>query len=97
MKSLYRIALAATFVFSFVSCDDFLDSEPQSAVDPDRYFTEVSQLQAYADEIYPRVLPGSNRGYYETDDQYTDNQISEVAPDRFFEGQWKVPYSEGNW
>ena len=34
MKSLYRIALAATFVFSFVSCDDFLDSEPQSAVDP---------------------------------------------------------------
>jgi len=79
------------------ACDDFLDSEPKSSVDPDKYFTEASQLQAYADEIYPRILPGSNYGYYGTDDQYTDNQIPETAPDRFFEGQWKVPYSEGNW
>ena len=97
MKTLYRIALTATFVFGLTACDDFLDSEPKSSVDPDKYFTEVSQLQAYADEIYPRVLPGSNYGYYGTDDQYTDNQIPEIAPDRFFEGQWKVPYSGGNW
>lgn len=96
MKTLYRIALAAIFTMGLTACDDFLDSEPKSSVDPDKYFTEASQLQAYADEIYPRILPGSNYGYYGTDDQYTDNQIPETAPDRFFEGQWKVPYSEGN-
>lgn len=98
MKTLYRnIVLPAILVFSFISCEDFLDSEPQSSVDPDKYFTEVSQLQAYADEIYPRVISVSNKGYYDTDDQYTDNQIPPVAPDRFFAGQWKVPYAEGNW
>ena len=88
---------AVALVFSLTACDDFLDSEPQSSVDPDKYFTEASQLQAYADEMYPRVIPVSNKGYYDTDDQYTDNQIPEVAPDRFFAGQWKVPYAEGNW
>lgn len=80
MKTLYRIALAAIFTMGLTACDDFLDSEPKSSVDPDKYFTEASQLQAYADEIYPRILPGSNYGYYGTDDQYTDNQIPETAP-----------------
>ena len=66
MKTLYRIALAAIFTMGLTACDDFLDSEPKSSVDPDKYFTEASQLQAYADEIYPRILPGSNYGYYGT-------------------------------
>ena len=51
MKTLYRIALAAIFTMGLTACDDFLDSEPKSSVDPDKYFTEASQLQAYADEI----------------------------------------------
>lgn len=97
MKTFYKIALAATFLCSLASCDDFLDSEPTSSVDPEIYFTEESQLQAYVDGIYPNVLPGDSYGYYGTDDQYTDNQIPQTAPDRFYAGEWKVPYSDGNW
>lgn len=52
MKTLYRIALAAIFTMGLTACDDFLDSEPKSSVDPDKYFTEASQLQTYANEIY---------------------------------------------
>ena len=97
MKAIYKVALAATLILSLASCEDFLNSEPQSSVNPDKYFMEASQLQAYADEIYPRIFPDNNYGYYSSDDQYTDNQIPGTAPDRFYEGQWKVPYSSGNW
>jgi hypothetical protein len=49
--------------------------------------------------MYPSILPESSAnsyGYYATD-AGTDNQIARTAPDRFFEGQWKVPNSSGNW
>ncbi|MFT3739896.1 MAG: RagB/SusD family nutrient uptake outer membrane protein [Breznakibacter sp.] len=96
---LHRIALAMALIAAFTSCEDFLDREPQSSVSPDIYFTEASQLQAYTDDMYPRILSGNSGnsyGYYATD-QGTDNQITGTAPDRFYEGQWKVPNSGGDW
>ena len=83
----------------FFSCDDFLDREPLSSASPEVYFSNASQLQAYVDEMYPRILPSSSAnsyGYYATD-QGTDNQIGVNAPDRYVEGQWKVPHSGGSW
>lgn len=44
MKTLYRIALVAIFTMGLTACDDFLDSEPKSSVDPDKYFTEASHV-----------------------------------------------------
>ncbi len=60
VKTKFKL-LAIALMVGFASCDDFLDSEPESSVDPDKYFAEVSQLQAYADEIYPRIFFADNR------------------------------------
>jgi hypothetical protein len=99
MNKYTYIVLFAIIIGGFSSCEDFLDREPLSSVSPDIYFSEASQLLAYTDDMYPRILPGNagnSYGFYATD-QGTDNQIGFVAPDRFFEGQWKVPNSDGNW
>lgn len=99
MKKIYHLALVIALSGCFTACDDYLDCEPQSAISPEIYFTDLSHLQAYADDIYPRVLPdnGSNSyGYYGTD-AGTDNQIKQTAEDRYFEGQWKVPYNGDDW
>lgn len=100
MKTTKYIILTA-FVLGgmFASCDDFLDMEPRSDLAPETYFTDASQLQAYADKWYASVLPscpGNSYGIY-ANDQGTDNQIAESAPSYFFPGEWKVPNSSGNW
>lgn len=97
MKSIYKFILAASLVGGLSSCEDFLDREPLSSISPDVYFTDVSHLQSYTDEMYSRILPGDQYGYYRTDDRYTDNQIQPTAPDYYFEGQWKVPHDGGDW
>lgn len=97
MKKYIYIAFFAMTLGGFSSCEDYLNREPLSSVAPDVYFTEASHLQAYTDEMYPRILPGGSYGYYGTEDVATDNQIGETAHDRYFEGQWKVPASGGNW
>ncbi len=99
MKRYIYSALFALALGGLTSCEDFIDRKPLSAISPEIYFSDASQLQAYADEVYPRILPGNSAntyGYYATD-QGTDNQIGSTAPDRYYEGQWKVPYSGGNW
>lgn len=101
MKPIYKYIFSAVFAAATAgittSCEDFLDREPQSSVSPEVYFTDASQLQAYADECYPRVLPSYQYGFYRDDDRYTDNAIQPTAPDYYFEGQWKVPHTGGNW
>lgn len=95
-KQIYNILLVL-IIGGFASCEDFLDRKPLSSVAPENYFEDASHLQAYADEIYDRILPGGNYGYYGTEDAGTDNQIGQTAHDRFYEGQWKVPNSGGSW
>ena len=98
-NNIYHILLVLLILGGVTSCESYLDREPLSSVAPEIYFSDVSQLQAYADEIYPRVLPGNSGnsyGYYGTDEG-TDNQVGLSAPDRYLEGQWKVSNSGGNW
>lgn len=97
MKTIYHFILALSLTGVLSSCEKFLDSEPQSTISPEVYFTDASHLQAYTDEMYSRILPGDQYGYYRTDDRYTDNQIQPSAPDYYFEGQWKVPHDGGDW
>ena len=99
MKKYINITLFAVVFAGMTSCQDYLDREPLSSVSPESYFTVASQLQAYSDDMYPRILPGSGNnsyGYYATD-AGTDNQIASSSPDIFFEGQLRVPQSGGNW
>lgn len=54
---LYIPILALALAAGFTSCDDFLDREPMSTVDPEVYFTQVSQLESYANQLYENILP----------------------------------------
>ncbi|MDR1004375.1 MAG: RagB/SusD family nutrient uptake outer membrane protein [Prevotellaceae bacterium] len=99
MKKYIHLILSALLVGGFVSCDDFLDREPLSAISPETYFANVSQLQAYVDNYYADVLPSNSGNSYGifSSDQGTDNQIAATAPSRHVAGEWKVPNSSGNW
>ena len=65
------------------------------------YFKNASQLQAYADKLYPSILPASSGtsnsyGVYSYDNG-TDNQIGQTPPSHFSEGEWRVPQNSGDW
>lgn len=96
-KFILLVALAVSVILT--SCNDYLDREPLSSISTDSYFTSASQLQAYADNLYASILPtspGNSYGIF-ANDQGTDNQILPTAPNYFTTGQWKVPFSGGNW
>ena len=68
---------------------------------PEGYFKNASQLQAYADKLYPSILPASSGtsnsyGVYSYDNG-TDNQIGQTPPSHFSEGEWRVPQNSGDW
>ena len=93
-----KLILVCLSMVSFVSCDDFLDREPESLLSPETYFTNSSQLKAYADRMYPDILPshsnaGNFYGIYGID-SYTDNQAGAEAHNMYADGLWKVPNTE---
>jgi hypothetical protein len=92
----YFIVVFALATFS--SCEDYLDRQPLSTVAPEVYFKDASLLQAYADDMYHRILPTvSSNNYFYGSDAGTDNQVGRTAPGKFFPGYWKVPNSGGDW
>jgi len=97
-KSLNCILPAAVMLFLF-SCNDFLNREPLSQLSPEIFFTDESQLAAYANNYYVSILP-SHLSYYGTYawDAGTDNQAY-LFPDenRYVPGQWRVGESGGDW
>ena len=98
IKYLYITSILGFSLLSS-SCEKFLDKTPLSTIAPEVYFSDASQLQAYVDEMYPRVLPsygGNSYGPF-AGDVGTDNQINREIPDKFVENQWRVPNSGGNW
>lgn len=95
-----KIIMISAVVTGLVSCDDFLDRTPQSNLSPETYFTNSSQLKAYADRMYPDILPshsnsGNNYGIYGID-AGTDNQTGAEASNIYADGLWKVPNTESN-
>lgn len=97
MKSIFQLAVTLFVMFGLSGCADDLNQKPQSSISPEQYFVNDSQLQDYILNLYPSIFSTVNQGYYGSDDQMTDNQIPETAPDRFFEGQWRVPHNGGAW
>ena len=101
MKKYIHILLTVLLIGSFTACNDFLDREPLSNLSPEGYFNNASQLQAYADKLYPSILPASSGtsnsyGVYSYDNG-TDNQIGQTPPSHFSEGEWRVPQNSGDW
>lgn len=93
-----KLIFACLSLVGFISCDDFLDREPESLLSPETYFTSSSQLKAYADRMYPDILPshsnaGNFYGIYGID-SYTDNQAGAEAHNMYADGLWKVPNTE---
>ena len=88
------IIIGALFAFLSFSCDQFLDQVPQSAISPEKYLTDASHLEAYANDLYG-ILPS---GIILTIDQHTDNQAATSFDNKYVPGEWKVSQTDGsNW
>lgn len=103
MKIKYTLLhyIGITFLLSMLAaCNDFLDREPMSQIIPEAYLTEESQLAAYANKLYPDILPShSTYGGYGTfeADKHTDDIAAKSYDNRYVPGQWKVGQTGGNW
>lgn len=95
IKNIFTIALAGSLL---LSCNDYLDEEPKSYVTPEYYFNSADHLEAYANKLYPEILPGHSNwsyGIYGNDNQ-TDNQTGRTYDDKYVKGKWKVPQTDGD-
>lgn len=81
---------------ALVSCNDFLDLEPQSSVSPEKYFSDESQLAAYTIRYYTDNFPSLN-SLYGDEELATDNATTSSSNNRYLKGEWKTPASGGEW
>lgn len=96
MKTKIWISLISLLSLLMYACDDMLDKEPESAISPEKYFLEASQLEAYANGLYTSILPTGVNNLI--DDQHTDNQAHREYTSKYATGQWKVSQTDGsNW
>jgi len=94
------IVLFITILF-LASCKKELNQEPLSAITPENYLNEESQLGAYAIARYTKILPSHANytfGTFGTDGN-TDNMAIPDLDTKFEPGLWKVPAAakDGNW
>lgn len=98
--NIFKQMLGILVIGSLFACNDYLDREPQSLIIPEAYLTEESQLAAYANKLYPDILPShSNSTGFGTfgSDQHTDDMAYKTYDNRFIPGQWKVEQTGGSW
>ncbi|TRZ44326.1 RagB/SusD family nutrient uptake outer membrane protein [Robertkochia solimangrovi] len=98
MKNYIRI-LAVVTITLFTSCSkDFLERPPESAIIPEDYLKEESQLAAYSIEMYG-LLPTHGNWSFGTFgiDTNTDNQASMSYNNMYVPGQYRVPQTGGDW
>ncbi|GHT58350.1 starch-binding protein [Bacteroidia bacterium] len=97
MKTKIKIVFAGIIgALFFPACDNnLLDQEPKSQISPEKYLVEATQLEAYANGLYPSILPGGNDLIL---DAHTDNQAAQLPNNKYVSGQWKVTQTDGsNW
>lgn len=95
-----KFSTIITFIlsmFMWYSCDSFLDEAPQSAISPEKYLNEASQLEAYANNLYSIIPSNLEYDIILCWDQHTDNQAANTFSSYFVPGEWKVPQTGGNW
>ena len=98
-KIYLKAALVVAMAGTMVSCDDYLNQEPQSQVTPEQYFNKETQLEAYANGRYTEVLPSSGNWSYGTygGDLNTDNMVSLDYDGIYIPGEWRTSMSDGNY
>lgn len=98
-----QLFLGCLISLAAISCDDFLDKEPEGSVSPEQYFNTVESMAAYLDGKYVYYFP--NHGYDNVtgysygifkDDNNTDNQVGRTAHSRYV-GLESVPEGAGPW
>jgi hypothetical protein len=82
-----------------ISCNDYLDQAPLSAIAPEDYLTEESQLAAYAISRYPDILPSHGNWSFGTfgTDANTDNMAIPALDNKYIPGLWRVGATGGDW
>lgn len=96
-KSVIAAGLLATTVFA-ASCTKVLEQQPPSAIIPENYLNEESQLAAYAIARYD-ILPSHGNWSFGTfgTDGNTDNMATPTINERWVPGQWRVGAEGGDW
>ena len=56
MKKIYYILLAFIAAMTLVSCEDFLTKPPQTALSPDSFFKNASDLELWTNKFYSDLL-----------------------------------------
>lgn len=103
MENFKRQLLYLSFIvlggFLFMACnDDFLDRQPLSAVTPQQFFNNESDLASYPINYYLSVFPNHGQGWSTgigRFDDHTDNQATANASySRYVVGNWQVPENQ---
>ncbi len=102
--SLLKYKIKSTVLVGFmaamaVSCNDYLDQAPLSAIAPGSYLTDESHLAAYAVERYPAILPSHTNWSFGTfgTDGNTDNMAIPVLDNKYMPGLLRVAADKGDW
>mgnify|MGYP003301982365 FL=1 len=90
MKKILMI-LAAASTLALASCEDWLDKYPLSAGSPETFFKTATDLEAYSNQFYADILPGTS--VYE---ECADNIVKDVLLNEMTDGRI-VPNSGGGW
>ena len=92
-----KYTLSTLIICGFVSCNDYLNLEPESGITPENYFKEEAHLQAYVNNLYATVLPSHSAwslGLYQ--DNNTDLMVGKTPSTKYLEGQY-LTGSDGGW
>ena len=90
MKKILMI-LAAASTIALASCEDWLDKYPLSSGSPETFFKTATDLEAYSNQFYLDVLPGTSIYEECADNIVKDNLLNEMTDGRI------VPNSGGGW
>jgi len=78
MKSIYKsilIAFSATLAIgSLTSCEDYLDKEPGTDVNPEEAFKNFTNFQGFVEEIY-NCIPHKTTNYWNTTFNWGEDEI----------------------
>ncbi len=105
MKSLFRITiwlgLSLMLGMSMVSCEGYLDKEPDSTVSPDEAFKDFRNFQGYIEEIY-NCIPDKEKCNYCPSWNWGDDEIWNPEGDSRMThqmdlGNFRAWESTGNW
>src|ERR1044071_907703 len=99
-KDIKNVVLLSLVIIIFLapSCKKVLEQQPLSAITPDKYLNEESQLGAYAIARYG-ILPSHGNFSFGTFgiDANTDNMATPNIDNRWVPGLWRVGSGGGDW